>query len=650
MKLRSKMILLLALPVLAGLAGMSFVIGSYVSESMTAIVLEMLDSMAAARSDEVGRWFERHVQNSRRTAGEREIQSGDLDRMRSYMVERQARLPPDISYEFFVLPSGINYTSLNGSGNVADRQYFKSVMGGADYYVSEGSVARSTGVNATFIAVPIKDASGRVLGVSASVVTLDTLSRIAKELSVNGAHAVILDNTLAVVGHEDASMVLNANFGDPAALGYAGFDGIVGALKEGANGHARFIDGEGVPMYIAYAPIKVAEGWTFAMMIPVEVVNGPVSRVILILAGVSLFVIVALAALIVLSITRLVRPIALVSQLSLRLSEGKLHLDDATRRRFDAASRSADEVGDAVRAMGILVSNLESIARSISVSSREVEKGAAAISQTSQVLSQGATEQASSAEEVSATVEEISSTVRQSADNATATEGIARRAMVNARDGAEAVSRSVDAMKTIAAKIGIIEEIARQTNLLALNAAIEAARAGEAGKGFAVVASEVRKLAERSQGAAAEIVKISGESVMTVEEAGSKILSLLPDVQKTAELVQEIDAAGHEQSTGIDQIVSAISQLDTVIQQNASSSEELASMAEQLSAQSMSLHESVGFFKLDGDGSTGSVRRPGYLGAVDAAPRRGFATRQVRSGSGTILPAPELGDGGFEEF
>lgn len=220
------------------------------------------------------------------------------------------------------------------------------------------------------------------------------------------------------------------------------------------------------------------------------------------------------------------------------------------------------------------------------------------MSATSEEMSQGASEQAAAAEEASSSIEQMTANIRQNADNAMETEKIATQASGDARVGGDAVNQTVSAMKEIADKIMIIEEIARQTNLLALNAAIEAARAGEHGKGFAVVAAEVRKLAERSQKAAGEINELSTSSVEVAEQAGIVLNSLVPNIQKTAELVQEISASSREQDAGADQISKSIQQLDAVIQQNASASEEMASTSEELSSQSDQLAEMISFFKV----------------------------------------------------
>jgi methyl-accepting chemotaxis protein len=198
----------------------------------------------------------------------------------------------------------------------------------------------------------------------------------------------------------------------------------------------------------------------------------------------------------------------------------------------------------------------------------------------------------------------MTANIRQNADNAMETEKIAVQASGDAREGGDAVNQTVGAMKEIAGKIMIIEEISRQTNLLALNAAIEAARAGEHGKGFAVVAAEVRKLAERSQKAAGEINELSTNSVEVAEKAGTVLDALVPNIQKTAELVQEIAASSREQDAGADQIAKSIQQLDAVIQQNASASEEIASTSEELSGQSEQLAEMISFFTVD-DGTHG---------------------------------------------
>ena len=251
------------------------------------------------------------------------------------------------------------------------------------------------------------------------------------------------------------------------------------------------------------------------------------------------------------------------------------------------------------KSLATMLEKLRAIVQDVKQASNNVASGSQELSASSEQMSQGATEQAAAAEEAASSMEQMAANIKQSADNALQTEKIAAKSAEDARTGGKAVSETVAAMKNIAEKIAIIEEIARQTDLLALNAAIEAARAGEHGKGFAVVASEVRKLAERSQTAAAEISRLSGASVEVAAGAGEMLAKLVPDIQKTAELVQEISAASSEQTMGAEQINKAIQQLDQVIQQNASASEEMASTSEELSGQSEQLQTTIAFFQID---------------------------------------------------
>lgn len=263
-----------------------------------------------------------------------------------------------------------------------------------------------------------------------------------------------------------------------------------------------------------------------------------------------------------------------------------------------------DTLGKSLEAM---VEKLMTVVSDVKTVADNVASGSIQMSSSSEEMSQGATEQAASAEEASSSMEQMAANIKQNADNALETEKIAIKSANDAKDGGKAVDETLMAMKKIAEKISIIEEIARSTDLLALNAAIEAARAGEHGKGFAVVASEVRKLAERSQTAAGEISKLSGSSVAVAESAGEMLARLVPDIQKTAELVQEISAASNEQNTGAEQINKAIQQLDQVIQQNASASEEIAAISEELSTQAEQLQQTISFFKINENGNEDTV-------------------------------------------
>ncbi len=297
----------------------------------------------------------------------------------------------------------------------------------------------------------------------------------------------------------------------------------------------------------------------------------------------------------------IVRPINEAVSVANALAEGDLTIT--------VESKSKDETGMMMAAIAAMVDKLKHVVGDVMSAADNVSSGSQQLSATAQQMSQGATEQAASAEEISSSMEEMASSIRQNTDNAMQTEKISIKSSVDAKEGGKAVIETVAAMKEIATKISIIEEIARQTNLLALNAAIEAARAGEHGKGFAVVASEVRKLAERSQSAAGEISGLSTRSVAIAEQAGEMLTKMVPDIQKTAELVQEITASSKEQDTGAEQINKAIQQLDQVIQQNASASEEMASTSEELSSQAEQLSDAVAFFKIDGGGHSRAPRQ-----------------------------------------
>ena len=327
-----------------------------------------------------------------------------------------------------------------------------------------------------------------------------------------------------------------------------------------------------------------------------DVLADQTEKLILILLAVALIVAVGGAWLVTRSITG---PIGVAVSLATRLAEG----DMTTQIEVD----SKDETGQLLLAMKTMSERLSQIIAEVRSAADNLTSASGQISATSQSLSQASSEQAASVEETSASMEEMNASVTQNTENAKLTDNMASKASKEAVEGGVAVKQTVDAMKQIAGKIGIIDDIAYQTNMLALNAAIEAARAGEHGKGFAVVAAEVRKLAERSQVAAQEIGELASGSVQMAEKAGHLLDEIVPSIQKTSDLVQEIAAGSSEQSSGIAQINSAMSQLSQITQQNASASEELAATAEEMNGQSEQLQQTMAFFKLSGMSQSGPV-------------------------------------------
>lgn len=355
-------------------------------------------------------------------------------------------------------------------------------------------------------------------------------------------------------------------------------------------------------------------------------------QAMLLVAGAAIALSVVCAMWITRSITR---PLNRAVDVAQHIAEGDL----SARIEVD----SSDETGLLLASMRDMQDKLSQIISEVRSSTDNLCSAAEQVSATSQSLSQASSEQAASVEETSASIEQMSASINQNADNAKITDSMASNAAREAKEGGDAVNETVQAMKKIADKIGIIDDIAYQTNLLALNAAIEAARAGEHGKGFAVVAAEVRKLAERAQVAAQEISSVAGGSVKLAEQAGALLGNIVPAINKTSDLVQEISAASDEQSSGVGQINMAMNQLNQITQQNASASEELAATAEEMTSQAEQLQVVMAFFR-----TTAAVTSPAQQKSLRVATRP--AAKTSRGGRISMPFEPATATGEFVRF
>ncbi len=587
--------LLWVLPILTVLLViLGFSIHLIVKKSQESAIENFSFEIAGSNADQLNIWLNSIINELQRIAEHEDVASMDWGRMQPYLKKVVAQRNNTYGFMLISGPDGAFYTSTKGKadGNISDRDYFKAIFNQKKgYFITNPMISRALGVRKFNIAVPVKDSLDQVHGLLAGSISLTTFSKIVSSINIsNMGNGFVVDNTGTIAAHPVEDIIMKMNiFENPEEFAYNFSPDMIENIKQNktCSGLLRIKD----TSYFALSiPIESSPGWNLGIIIPEKKIFSEVNILIRYLVIFFIFTLLSIFVLIWQLSSRFIsRPLHILIDYIEVISSGNL-----TKVIHEI---SDNEIGRSIKALNEMATKIKEVILRVQENASSIKDASQSLSSSSEMISEGASEQASNTKEISGTMEIITSNIKQNHTNAMDTEKLSDKTKDEINGINTTMKEAVDSNRSIAEKIKIINEIAFQINLLALNASVEAARAGQHGKGFAVIAAEVRKLADKSKNAADNIVEQAQLSYKIIENAGSKMEQVLPDVYKTTQLIKEILQSNSEQKDGVLQVSQSIRQLDDIAQNNASSSEELASSAEEFSAQAIQLSELVSFFR-----------------------------------------------------
>ena len=496
---------------------------------------------------------------------------------------------------------GISYMTNGNSSDVSSRDYFMASTKG-ESFITSPTLAKSDNALVSMYSVPLYDENNRIFGVLFAVVDANFLCEVLKDFydGIEGSVWAIDKDGNTVVDQDFSNLENNENMyemakSNPMAKSICA---LYDRALSGKSSVENYVYLDGVEYTISYAPIE-GTSWILFAETPEEVAYNPVKSAAVVCGYICVLILVISAVFIGFFAEKFVNPIRQVAKYIEKIAEGNLSFSTQEKVFLEKFSKNQNEIGIICDSVSKLRQKLYDVIERVSTNANDLAAKAEQISAASMELSSSSSQQALAAENIASAVNNIAHTINETSHNAEETGNLTHKVVKDTKAGGETISNAVEAVKNIAKKVTIIEDIASNTNLLALNAAIEAARVGEAGKGFAVVAGEVRRLAENTTVSAADISEISGETVVLADSAISVLDSIIKEVEKTEQLIDEIVVANRSQDEGTENIRATVNNLSNAVQQNASFSEELSAMAEELSTQSQNLLDVMKFFNTE---------------------------------------------------
>lgn len=597
--LSSRIALTVSFIVAALFSIVALAIGFNLDKDIKLLIRDENLQICAARSAELGRLLDLHLAELNVISLSEDVSTGTEKTAEHYIKNLYGHFGNDITTLIIAWPDGRALTPAGTYVSIKERPYFASIFSSkADFSISDALVSKASGKPSIILAKAVKDTAGNVRALVGFEMQLENLSKIVGSIKIGKTgYGWLIDKQGLVIAHQNKDLLFKLNTTMADQSGYNGMSSFSKMAIANDSGEGTYTTPAGVKTWAYFAQVPTSPGWRLGISLSAEDVNSTMNKLMLVLYFIVGIGIIASIGISIITARSIVKPIECSVMIIEAIAKGDLSLTGINEKERTKLIQRGDELGVLGKSLEAVITSFTDIIANIKLVSEQVADGSLQLSSSAQGLAQGSNQQAAGVEELSASVDELTATIRQNAENTNKADDISQSVANNAEKTGFAVNLSTSCMKEIASKISIIEEIARNTNLLALNAAIEAARAGESGKGFAVVASEVRKLAEHSQEAAAEINTISATSVKSATDAGEEIGELLPNIKQAAEYIRQIAKALNELSIGADQIAKGVSQIDTVVQANAATSEELASTSEELSAQAQKLLDGISFFK-----------------------------------------------------